>query len=77
MSIRRIFALFCRWLLALGQEVVADTRAVQEQIIPSFTQRNDHPAAADLQNIHLMHILGKGYGLGQAHGLTAVAGEHG
>jgi len=36
----------------------------------------DQAAAANLQNIDLMHAGWEGNGLGQPDGLAAIAGEH-
>ena len=65
------------WLRALAQEILAETRSSKEKIIPSPALRHDHPAAADLENIHLVNAFGKGDRLGKAHRLAAIADEDG
>jgi hypothetical protein len=63
-------------LLTLPHEIFTGAWTILEQIVPPFTMGDDDAAAADLQNVDLMHILRKGDGLGQPDGLTAIAGEH-
>ena len=37
----------------------------QKQVVPSLAQGHDHATAADLQDVDLAHILGKGAALGR------------
>src|SRR5258706_507551 len=69
-------ALLGRRLRTFDHEIVARARTVQKQIVPPLALRHDHPAAADLQNVDLMHALRKGDGLGEPDRLAAVAGEY-
>ena len=58
-----LIALLGDWLLTLDHEILAHARAVLKQMVPAL--RNDHTTAAYLQNVDLMHVLGKGDRLGQ------------
>jgi hypothetical protein len=50
-------------LLTLGHEVVTCPRTLLKQVVPPFALRYDQAAAANLQNIYLMHARWKGNGL--------------
>jgi hypothetical protein len=56
-SIRALALLGLR-LLALGHEVVTCARTLLKQVVPPPALWYDQAAAANLQNIHLMHPLG-------------------
>jgi hypothetical protein len=47
------------------------------KIVPALTLGHNDAAAADLQNIDLMHAVGERNSLGQSHGLAAIYDEHG
>ena len=66
----------CRSLV-VGHEVFAGARAAQEQVIASLALRNDYPAAADLQDVDMMHAIRESDRLGQTDSLASIADEHG
>ena len=49
----------------LDQEILTGTRTALKQIVPPLALRHDHTAAADLQNVDLMHVRRKSDRLGQ------------
>src|SRR5580692_7873054 len=50
---------------------------MQKEIVPAFADWTDDAAVADLDDLHLMHVIGERDGLGQPHGLALVAFEYG
>jgi hypothetical protein len=69
-------ALLGRRRLTFDHEIFAGTRTTLKQIVPPLALWHDHAAAADLQNVDLVHARRKGDGSRQPDNLAMVDSEY-